>query len=171
MPEPDSEQSLTDLISATRPDARSADAPPSFMTPLSHRPQPEPSAMAQLPGESTTTPRPEESVTPPEYANPIGHPDRVHVEPGMVNALIADLDSIASSQAQARAEVAPPVSGGLPGSDVEQSCIAAEAALNSALETIRSRFDTARENTNTSLETDLRTDAENAAAIGSAGTP
>ena len=110
-------------------------------------------------------------MTPPEYANPIGHPERVHVEPGMVNALIADLDSIASSQAQARAEVAAPVSDGLPGSDVEQSCIAADAALNSALEAIRSRFDTARENTSTSLETYLRTEAENEATIGSAGNP
>lgn len=169
MPEPDSEQSLTDLMYAITPDARSADVPPSFMTPLSHRPQSEPSAMAQLPGGSTTTPRPEESVTPPGYANPIGHPDRVHVDTGMVNALIADLDSIASSQGQAHSEVAPPVSGGLPGSEVEESCIAADAALNSVLEAIRSRFDTARENTSVSLETYLSTEADNGAAIGRAG--
>lgn len=125
--------------------------------------------MAQLPGGSPTTPRPEESSAPPEYANSIGHPDRVLVDTGMVNALIADLDSIASAQAQAHSEVAPPVSAGLPGSDVEQSCIAADAALNSALDAIRSRFDAARENTSVSLETYLRAEADNAAAIGRAG--
>lgn len=169
MSDPATEPSLTDLLSAGTADPRSADAPPSFMTPLSHRPQPEPSAMAPSPGEAPATPRPEASVPRPGYASPIGHPDRVHVEPVTVSALIADLGSIAAAQAQARSEVAAPVFGGLPGSDVEQSCIAADAALNSALEAIRSRFEAARENTSASLETYLRAEADTAAGIDSAG--
>lgn len=161
MSDPVADQSLTELLTATSTEPQSADAPPSFMTPLSHRAP----AVAPVSGYL-----PDKAIEPPAYARPVGDPDRVHVDAGMVTALIADLDSIASAQGQTRSDSAAPVCAGLPGSDVEKSCSAADAAVNSALDAIHSRLTSARDNVSTSLETYLATEAENTAGIGRAGT-
>lgn len=126
--------------------------------------------LADLPaGAPVSAYLPDDAGVPPEYARPVGSPDRTHVDPVMVNALIADLDSIASSPRGLRPESAAPVASGLPGSDVEQACAAADAALTVALDALHSRFTGARYEVATSLDAYLAAEADNAADIGRAG--
>lgn len=91
------------------------------------------------------------------------------LRPATVSALASDLSSIASAVGRIFCEIAGPVSAGLPGSDTAMSCAAADAALHSAIDGLRSAFSTAGDTVSASLARYQAADAENADLIGKAG--
>lgn len=161
MTNPGQGPSLADRMTSTWSDSYRSDAPPSFMTPLSHAARPTAPVSSFLP---------DPALDAPDYTRPSAGADSVRVDPLTVAALAADLSSIASAVGGAEAVgLSDSVAAGMPGSDTASSCTAAAAALSSALDTLHSRFTTASSNVTATLETYVATDAANADGIGRAG--